>query len=115
VTTVHELTVMALTEAGHRPVVAALEALGPNRVGDPSVGMFGWLLPEERLALCKAVILAHGHAGTPDFGHDDPAELADWIRDGGAWRNPSKSREVMRAFVAYSAARRGFDLTGVTT
>jgi hypothetical protein len=74
---VHDLTVAALREGGFPEAADALEAVGPNRVGDPMIGSVAWLPHEQLVGVARAAILAHQRYGTTGWHWDDPDELAD--------------------------------------
>jgi hypothetical protein len=91
--TVLDLTVMALMEAGHRPVAEALREAGADEIGYPKIGLLGWLPDVELLALARAAILAHHHAGHDDFAND-PSELASFLHRHGSWRHEANRWKV---------------------
>lgn len=105
--TVHEHALALLAEV-NPPVAAALDAVGCNRVGHPSIGLLGWLPDVDRLDACRAVLLAHRRAGT-EFLHDSAAEIARELRDGpAAWLSCDEVYRVRRdaGVVAFAHARR---------
>lgn len=128
--TVHEMTVMALMEAGHRAAAKALEQVPPTDHGHPRLGWMGWMDQADVLALAKAAILAHEHAGepldrdcpdTPDglaralkervFTQVAPAENEFWVVPYG---DEHLRMSLMRAYHAYDQCRHGGIITNVT-
>lgn len=97
-----ELTLAALAET-NPPVRAAVEAIGPSRAGDPRPGLLGWLPPDDRLDLCRAVCLAHERADTEDWD-TTPTALSGFLFGMGAWRRPGNRDRVTAAHRAWIAA-----------
>ena len=90
VRTTFDMTLAALSEVNPR-AAAALRVIGPNRAGDPMIGLLGFMSPGDCLALVKAADLAHKRAGTDGWRDDEwPLEqVARYVSECGGWRNPS--------------------------
>lgn len=93
--TPHEMALAALAEVA--PAVGtALGVLGPNRAGDPPIGLLGWLPCDELVIACRAVDLAHRRAGTPGWAHDDIEAFARRVKNREFWlARPARVTEAV--------------------
>ena len=99
--TVYDMTRMALAETAPPRVLAAYDALPPNRAGDPVIGLLGFMSPGDCLTLVKAADLAHRAAGTDGWVPETVEYRARSIARRGAWRtNHSHALPAIRAYKA---------------
>lgn len=97
--TVYDMTRMALAETAPPRVLAAFDALAPNRAGDPVIGLLGFMSPCDCLTLVKAADLAHRSAGTEGWAPQTVEHRARFIARGGAWRtNHDRALPAIRAY-----------------
>lgn len=97
--TVYDMTRMALAESAPPRVLAAYDALAPNRAGDPVIGLLGFMSPSDCLTLVKAADLAHRAAGTKGWAPETVEHWACSIARRGAWRtNHSKALPAINAY-----------------
>lgn len=104
--TVYEMTRMALAEAAPARVLAAYDALPPNRLGHPMIGLLGFLAPSDLAAVLKAADFAHRRAGTDGWDHDVNLACVRRIARTGGWRTPAGHARALPAISAYQAAIR---------
>ena len=86
--TTHDMTLAALSEVNPR-AAAALRVMGPNRAGDPMVGLLGFMSGNDCIDLARAADLAHTRAGTDGWERMADRDRAVHIQMFGGWRNPS--------------------------
>lgn len=105
--TVHDMTRMALAETAPPRVLAAFDALTPNRAGHPPIGALGFLSPDDLVVVVRAADLAHGRARTPGWAiQESPEDVARDLARTGSWRyedNPRRA-ETVAAVDAYRRA-----------
>lgn len=87
--TVYEMTRAALAETAPARVLAAYDAIPPNRVGHPVIGLLGFMSRSDLLILARAADLAHRRAGTEGWETQDEHVRARTIELCGSWRSAS--------------------------
>lgn len=105
--TPYEMTMAALSEVNPR-VAATLEVIGPNRAGDPMIGLLGFMSGNDCTDLARAANLAHTQAGTDGWERMADRDRAVHIQMFGGWRNPSEkwATRVSDAKIIYRLAIR---------
>ena len=103
-TTTFDMTLTALGEVN--PLVRfVLAVIGPNRAGDPMLGLLGFMDYDDRLDLVRAADLAHRRAGTDGWRDEGQTveQMAEFISSAGGWRSPGEKwrQQVAQALVAY--------------
>lgn len=99
--TVYDMTRMALAETAPPRVLAAYDALPPNRAGDPVIGLLGFMSPGDCLTLVKAADVAHRSAGTEGWATNTVQDRVRLISRSGAWiSNHDRALPAIRAYKA---------------
>lgn len=86
--TVYEMTRMLLAETAAPRVLAAWDAVPPNRAGHPKIGVFGFMDGDDLYHVAKAADIAHRQANTEGWAtHVESVEfLVAAITTHGSWR-----------------------------